>query len=549
MKALSQRAIEELVSRSIKATSPILLPFEKDEEDADGFNMAVVFPIMVRAGGFMVASPSSPIAQAALEAVDCGLENIEPAVYHGTLQLETTRGRRLGEADAILVDFPWAAATAFSPSSAMKSLPPGEAKAIQFTKDNALGRPTRQSTEELATRWIGSTLDEETAQEYLTGEELEPVEEPESHPPGAEAASADVVQALQQRILELERQVQTPQTGTTVLEAKPKAPALLNLPATTPGTIDWSKLQQLAGSPPPRVGKQEATRPLRPKSMAFDHVLADVEKEADEIQTGEEGLDLVAQDGDALSKVMMGQLRQNQLLLQKLLGPRHQDPVLGALSGSSGSDSGSANSGVKGCLARDAFIRAMTDLQKVAAVTQANAAKELGLSEEKIDGNLMKKYVERRIPIGDNKMVGYIAFMMAEAWMVGWEAENVQMLGMVSKVLYFLEQTSLDGGKMQLSWLLTGMAEPPFNLYSNNRRRVGLQPFCRLCHPTWVAANLSYVRDLDILESKMLTMGKPSKALQQQEEAEPEDAARPKRRVRPPKGKGKKGGEQDEAPA
>ena len=178
MKALSQRAIEELVSRSIKATSPILLPFEKDEEDADGFNMAVVFPIMVRAGGFMVASPSSPIAQAALEAVDCGLENIEPAVYHGTLQLETTRGRRLGEADAILVDFPWAAATAFSPSSAMKSLPPGEAKAIQFTKDNALGRPTRQSAEELATRWIGSTLDEETAQEYLTGEELEPVEEP-----------------------------------------------------------------------------------------------------------------------------------------------------------------------------------------------------------------------------------------------------------------------------------------------------------------------------------------------------------------------------------
>eukprot|EP00434_Breviolum_minutum_P011350 symbB.v1.2.010015.t1/scaffold645.1/size176818/14 len=295
--ALSQRAIEELVSKSTKATSPILLPFEKDEEDVDGFNMAVVFPIMVRAGGFMVASPSSPIAQAALEAVDCGLENIEPAVYHGTLQLETTRGRRLGEADAILVDFPWAAATAFSPSSVMKSLPPGEVKAIQFTKDNALGRPTRQSAEDLAARWIGSTLDEETAQEYLTGEELEPVEEPER-------------------------------------------------------------------SPPPRVGKQEAARPLRPKSMAFDHVLADVEKEADEIQTGEDGLDLIAQDGDALSKVMMGQLRQNQLLLQKLLGPRQQDPVLGALSGSTGSDSGSASSGVKGCLARDAFIRAMTDLQR-----------------------------------------------------------------------------------------------------------------------------------------------------------------------------------------
>ena len=509
------------MSKSTKATSPILLPFEKDEEDADGFNMAVVFPIMVRVGGFMVASPSSPIAQAALEAVDCGLE-IEPAVYHGTLQLETTGGRRLGEVDAILVDFPWAAATALSPSAAMKSLPPGKAKAIQFTKDNAFGRPTRQSAEDLAARWIGSTLDEETAQEYPTGEELEPVEgQPHD---GAEAVSADVVQALQQRILELERQVQTPQTGTTVLEAKPKAPALLKPAGNYAGS------NRLAEAPATgRISPSSCGETGSPKSMAFDHVLADVE-----------GLDLIAQDGDALSKVMMGQLRQNQLLLQKLLGPRYQDPVLGALSGSSGSDSASASSGVKGCLARDAFIRAMTDLQKVAAVTQANAAKELGLSEEKIDGNLMKKYVERRIPIGDNKMVGYIAFMMAEAWMVGWEAENVQLLGMVSKVLYFLEQTSLDGGKMQLSWLLTGMAEPPFNLYSNNRRRAGLQPFCRLCHPTWVAANLSYVRDLDILESKMLTMGKPSKALQQQEEVEPEDAARPKRRVRPPKAKERK---------
>ena len=81
---------------------------------------------------------------------------------------------------------------------------------------------------------------------------------------------------------------------------------------------------------------------------------------------------------------------------------------------------------------------------------------------------------------------------------------------------------------MQLGWLLTGMAEPPFNLYSNNRRRVGLQPFCRLCHPSWVAANLSYVRDLDVLESKMLSMGKPSKAVQQQEEGEAEEVARPK---------------------
>ena len=433
------------------------------------------------------------------------------------------------------MDLPWAAATSFSPSSALKSLPPGEAKAVQFSKDNALGRPTKQSAEDLAAHWIGSTLDEETAQEYLTGEELpelEAVEEPGTQANGGGGASADVVQALQQRIFELERQVSTQQTGASALEAKPKAPALLNLPSTTPASIDWAKLHQLAGSPPPRVGKQEASRAQRPKSMAFDHVVADVEKEADEMQTGEEGLDLLAQDGDALSKVMMGQLRQNQLLLQKLLGPKFQDPVLGALSSSTGSDSASAASGVKGCLARDAFIRAMNDLQRVASVTQANAAKELGLSEE------WQSHEEVRTQNPHRRQQDGGVHCLYGRSMDGRLGSRERATARCCE--------SLDGGKMQLGWLLTGMAEPPFNLYANNRRRVGLQPFCRLCHASWVAANLSYVRDLDVLESKMLSMGKPSKAVQQQEEGEAEEVARPKRRVRPPKGKGKKGGEQEE---
>ena len=551
MKALTRRAVEDLVAKSLKAINPILLPFERDEGDPDGFNMVIVFPFMARAGGFMVASPLSPIAQAALEAIDCGVDGVEPAFFQGTLQLETPRGRRLGDVEALLVDLPWSAVGAFVSSAAMKTMPPGEAKPIQFAVETALGRPTKQSAEDLAGSWINSTLDEETAQEYLTGEEipeLEAVEPPEQEAGKGSGASAEVVQALQQRILELEQQMQQAKTPPPNRGATAKAPALLNIPANGPGPINWSKLHQLAGSPPPRVGKPETARALQPKTLHQDHALADLEKEADEVQVAEEHLDLIAQEGDALSKVMVSQLRQNQLLLQKLLGPRFQDPVMGALAGSGGSDSGSASSGVKGCLAREAFIKAMGDLQRVAAVTQGNAAKELGLTEEKIDGNLMKKYVERRIPIGENKLIGYIAFMMAEAWMVGWEAENIPLLGMVSKVLFFLEQTSLDGGKMQLSWLLTGMAEPPFNLYANNKRRVGPQPFCRLAHPSWVAANLSYVRDLDILESKMLSMGKPGKPTLQAEIAEEEENPKPKRRPKGPKGKGKKG-EVDEAPA
>ena len=88
---------------------------------------------------------------------------------------------------------------------------------------------------------------------------------------------------------------------------------------------------------------------------------------------------------------------------------------------------------------------------------------------------------------------------------------------------------------MNLAWLLTGQQDPPFHLLVSNRRRPGLQPFSRLASPSWVSANLAYVRDLDVLESKMLTMGKPDKKPQIQDDAEQDAAAVPKRRPRPGK--------------
>ena len=59
----------------------------------------------------------------------------------------------------------------------------------------------------------------------------------------------------------------------------------------------------------------------------------------------------------------MVQMQQNQVLLQKLVGNKSSDPVLGALQGG-GLDSGSgSSSGVKGCMAREAFLRAVASCQ------------------------------------------------------------------------------------------------------------------------------------------------------------------------------------------
>ena len=358
MKALSQRVIEELVSKSSKATSPILLPFEKSEEDAEGYNLVVVFPVMVRAGGFMVASPSSPVAQAALEAVDCGLENIEPAVYPtGNYSRSSSwRSRRhfggssMGSRYFVFPKF------RFEESASRRS----QGRAVQ--QGQCFGAAYKAKC-----RGSSSTLDR-----FNVGRGDSP-RIPYWRRASRVRSSGGAGHSSQWWRRCFGRRGTS--LATTDLRVGASSFDTADRGLGSGGKTESSciaeraKLHQLAGSPPPRVGKQEASRAQRPKSMAFDHVLADVEKEADEMQTGEEGLDLLAQDGDALSKVMMGQLRQNQLLLQKLLGPKFQDPVLGALSSSTGSDSASAASGVKGCLARDAFIRAMNDLQRVASVT------------------------------------------------------------------------------------------------------------------------------------------------------------------------------------
>ena len=226
------------------------------------------------------------------------------------------------------------------------------------------------------------------------------------------------------------------------------------------------------------------------------------------------------------------------MLIRRLVGAQ-KDPLLGALGGS---DSGSGSSGgtnVKGCIAREIFVKAMSDLPKVALQVRANALRELGFTPDREDSSLMRKYVERRMSLGDNRVWAIWGTMLAEGWAVGYESGNHELLGVLAKMLCFLEQMSIDNGRTQLAFLLTGYAEPSMHLMMTAKRRPGLQPFSRLAPPSWVSANLAYLKDLDFLESRASAVNRVPKALADGEEKE--DKPNPKRK---PKG-GKKGGDNE----
>ena len=527
-------------SANSKGLAIVVLPHSGSEEDDQATRFIMGHMVYSRAGGFLLVFPSSDEVREALVDLQPTDDSEGPAVHECDVELETARGRALGSTLALLVDVPTTLVGKFCSSATARSRGLNQGNTVQFVIDDTMGRPSKTSVFLQADTWITGTMDHDTAQDYLTGEEEPNVDAEEP------AGTVSDVAALQARIHDLEALVQQQQQSVPVKNVsngppgmpRPKAPALFQESAGQGITsAEWEKLQKMAGAPPPRVASAEQRRstPL-PAVTEQENLFAHLDREAEEEQQVDLAM-VAAQTGDPLQQMMFQQLKQNQILLQRLVSPKFQDPVLGALAG--GSDGGSSSSsGVKGMLARDVFIRAIQDLPKVAAIGQQNALRELGLDDSRLDSSLMRRYVERRIPLAENRQLAYLAFMLAETWAVGYNSSNVEIQGSVCKMLIFIEQTCLDAGKMGLAWLMTGQQDPPFHLLVSNRKKPGLQPFTRLASPSWVSANLAYVKDLDVLESKMLTMAKSDKIKPTAEDLEAPKQPGPKKQPRPGKQKG-----------
>ena len=71
----------------------------------------------------------------------------------------------------------------------------------------------------------------------------------------------------------------------------------------------------------------------------------------------------------------------------------------------------------------------------------------------------------------------------------------------------FIEQAAIDSGRMQLAWLLTGLNTPAFNLTTKNTTRIADEPFALLADPRRVAANLSFLKDMNYSETRQKAVG------------------------------------------
>ena len=119
----------------------------------------------------------------------------------------------------------------------------------------------------------------------------------------------------------------------------------------------WAKLQSLAGSPPVRLGRGER----RPTSIT-DRPLPMFAKQAEAEVAAEVVVELESLTQsltDPMQKLLALQLRQQQTLLTRLAPKPPGDALYHALGGG-GNESGSSSGGIRGCAARELFVKHRT---------------------------------------------------------------------------------------------------------------------------------------------------------------------------------------------
>eukprot|EP00971_Amphidinium_carterae_P299892 5957986-Amphidinium_carterae.1 len=132
--------------------------------------------------------------------------------------------------------------------------------------------------------------------------------------------------------------------------------------------------------------------------------------------------------------------------------------------------------GAKGYAARASYQRTMAARPRpFIAAFRRRLAEQMEVQVSQLNGAALRGYFERRSPLGTHKLLTYNAFAVAKTWehiehfTTVLEAQPAavrdalrpsldQIATMVMSHATFIDQTAIDGGKYNLSWLLTGLA-------------------------------------------------------------------------------------------
>eukprot|EP00439_Symbiodinium_sp_Y106_P061878 s2320_g9.t1 len=483
------------------------------DDDVNPSMRVTAFLLKHRAGGFMVALPNTTAVSGIVtglseDGVDQPFGFTEAAVA-----CETPRRRPVGSVSLLLVDVPWSGLDLFRRGSSLRS---SSLQLVSIISDawinQAMAEPELQES-------MGeyATAAEEVAEDEVDGEAENDAEEPE---PNEELAR------LRAQVAALERAAQShpPPTGLGRASGTHGRRGARDLFPAGAGTElsggDLERLRAAAGAPPPRIAQHERA-PRETAVQQADDLLAELDLEAAQDEPAAGSTDPL------LHRLLLIQTR----MLNQLTASRPQGPLAGGAK-----DDGNLNA--RGSAAGDAYVRLLKDSVQVSSQIQRLVAEDLGESVEDPPASLMRRYIERRCPIGEHRTLALVGSFAAHAWQRARETDNGEMEAWFARLILFVDQAGTENGRTQLAWLLSGLPEPSWSTMM--RRKSGIKPFAKSCPSLWASANLAYLREMDWLSSKISSSGggdppkDGGKDAAATEENDPPQ--RPPRRPRRPKG-------------
>lgn len=272
------------------------------------------------------------------------------------------------------------------------------------------------------------------------------------------------------------------------------------------------RLQALAKAGPHRMGDlrssgAKVSAPVDPPTG----ITADVAEEEDL-----DGLPLEPEEhGSTLEKILASQTQ----LLAKLVHARtvQQDPLRLLSAVGEEPDEAPRSSGVKGISARQLLMEHF----------KRRPGKVTAVFRERL------MLARRKSAVSDLEPRDFIAAAMFEA-SERKDAARLEMLVMMLAV--FVEQAACDAGSLKLAHLLTCLEDPPLAQTEQHRSVKGDLVHAQLADPRWVATQLAFLKDLELMGDKASKLARPAKAAADTSQDDEKKAApkwRPKKKKTP----------------
>lgn len=260
----------------------------------------------------------------------------------------------------------------------------------------------------------------------------------------------------------------------------------------------FASLAKLIGAPPKVKGSPVPVNVMPKASMIV---------RGTDSQLGPQGqAEEVEEPGSVLASAVLEQSRALTSLVSHL--QQGGDPLLGGQGDSSGLSLSSRGTAQRERLQQQLSSRSggfcIAVLQN--AMRKVRPSARLPTSMEEASGSdfSMITYLERYGGYGASKELGLIQFVVAHIFDAAVANDMAGVQELVSLLMVGLEQSSLDGGRMDFAYRMMLLEEPPSQLWSF--RQAAYDPraraFAPLAPQKWATCALAFSKEIDYIQSK-----------------------------------------------